>query len=179
MQKSQNLNPESPKYRWVTNFGSRTQQEVRLNIFAKVTESLTKAGLQHSIKLRIRLNYSTTTTHYTTVPRPHWRSRLDATRATKYCQENLEITNGVRDLRFLQRCFYRIKSCWVLYRVNWQIVPAWSWLWRHNVPPERQWTVHQSTRSNTPEDFNLQMSSHSCYRFTHVSGDSGNHCGTP
>ena len=127
----------------------------------------------------IRLNCSATTTRYTTVPRPHWRSRSDATRTTKYCQEVLEITNGVRDLRFLQRCFYRIKSCWVLYHVNWHVVPAWYWLWRHNVPPERQWTVHQSTRSNTPEDFNLQiMSSHFCYCFTHVSGDSGHHCGT-
>jgi len=100
---SQDLIPESPKYRWATNFGSRTWQKERLNIFAKVTANLTKAGLQHSIKLRIRLHCSTTTTRYTTVPRPHWRSRLDATWTPKYCQKVLEITNDVRDLRFLQR----------------------------------------------------------------------------
>lgn len=65
------LIPESPKYRWATNFGSRTRQEERLNIFAKVTANLTETGLQHSIKFRICLHCSATTTRYTTVPRPH------------------------------------------------------------------------------------------------------------
>jgi hypothetical protein len=54
-------------------------------------------------KIKYHLHCSATTTRYTTVPRPHWRSRLDATWTRKYCHEVLEITNDVRDLRFSQR----------------------------------------------------------------------------